>query len=151
MLTVLLRLHTYRAQTGLTMTMGDETTRQRAEVAFSTLIAQRVGALLVDADPFYFTSRDRLVALALHHDLPASYEYRDYVLLGGLMSYAADASNTYHQAGIYTGKVLSGKKPADLPLTQPTKYWLVINLKTAKTLGLAIPQTLLVAADQVIE
>ena len=121
------------------------------EVAFSTLIAQRVGALLVDADPFFFTSRDRLVALALHHDLPASYEYRDYVLLGGLMSYAADASNTYHQAGIYTGKVLSGEKPADLPVTQPTKYQLVINLKTAKALGLVVPLPLIGRTDEVIE
>jgi len=121
------------------------------DAAFTTVVGQRIGALLVMADPFFVTRRDQFVALAARHALPTIYPLREFVASGGLISYGTSIADVFRQTGEYVGQVLKGTKPADLPIMQPTRFELVINLKTAKTLGLTVPLTLQVAADEVIE
>jgi putative ABC transport system substrate-binding protein len=121
------------------------------EAAFTTVAQERIAALAVGAAPFFDTRRDKIVALAAHRGVPTMYHFREFAEAGGLMSYGIDPADTSRQIGVYTGRILKGAKPADLPVMEPTKFELVINLKTAKALGLTIPPSLLQRADQVIE
>ena len=119
--------------------------------AFTAITRNRIGALLVSADPLFFSNRDKLVELCARHALPASFADHEYAEVGGLFSYGASRADAYRQAGIYVARILKGEKPRNLPVVLPTKFELVINLKTAKMLGLTVPDKLLVAADEVIE
>ena len=119
--------------------------------AFASLLQQQVSALLVNPDPYFDTRRDRIIAFAAKHRIPAIYQFREYAAAGGLISYGPGIADSYRQAGVYVGRILKGAKPADLPVTQATKFEFVINLKTAKALGIKISDNVMSLADEVIE
>jgi putative ABC transport system substrate-binding protein len=121
------------------------------DAAFASAVKRQAGALLVAASPFFNTKRQQLVLLATRYGLPAIYEWRDFAEAGGLMSYGTRLADAYHQAGVYVGRILKGTKPADLPVVQVTKFEFVINLSTAKALGIEVPPALSARADEVIE
>ena len=136
---------------GLQVQVASARTERDLDEVFQTLVRQRVDALIVVSDPFFENSRHQLVALAATHAIPAIFQWREDVVAGGLISYGTNIANMYRLAGVYTGKILKGAKPADLPVIQPTNFELVINLKTAKTLGITVPQSILGRTDEVIE
>jgi putative tryptophan/tyrosine transport system substrate-binding protein len=121
------------------------------DTAFATMARPSGGALNVTVDPFFLARRDQIVALAARHAIPAVYPVRDFAVAGGLMSYGTDFADSYRQAGVYTGRIIRGEKPADLPVQRSTKFELVINFKTAKTLGLVVPNAMQLLADEAIE
>ena len=136
---------------GLQLHVLNASSESEIDTAFRTLVELRANALVVSVDPFLNSRGAQIVALAARHAVPAIYGVRDFATAGGLMSYGADLVDSYRQGGTYAGKILKGAKPTDLPVEQVTKLELVINLKTAKTLGLTFPPTLLGRADELIE
>jgi putative tryptophan/tyrosine transport system substrate-binding protein len=126
-------------------------TEGEIDAAFATMAQQGGAVLAVGVDPFFLERRDHIVALAARHAIPAIYFVRDFAVAGGLMSYGTDFTDSYRQAGIYAGRIVRGEKPADLPVQRSTKFEFVINFKTAKALGLAVPNSMQLLADEVIE
>jgi putative tryptophan/tyrosine transport system substrate-binding protein len=144
-------LHEAARAIGLQIHALRSSTDPEIDAAFEAVAQQHIAVLVVAADPFLDTHRDKIVALAQHHSIPAMYQFREHAVAGGLMSYGINLPDVYRQLGIYTGKILKGTKPADLPVMQPTKFELVINLKTAKALGIEVPTSMQLLADEVIE
>jgi putative ABC transport system substrate-binding protein len=135
---------------GLLLRILNASTETDIDAAFASLVDLQAGGLLV-ADPTYFSRREQIVALAARYAIPTIYDFRVYVAAGGLISYGTSLTDTYRNLGTYVGKILNGAKPADLPVQQPTKFELVVNLKTAQALGLTVPPSILARADEVIE
>jgi putative tryptophan/tyrosine transport system substrate-binding protein len=136
---------------GVRVVVLRSSTKTSFENIFSSLAQEKAGALLVNADVFFTSERDYLVAMSARHGIPAIYAWREFSAAGGLISYGPSLADGYHQCGLYVGKILNGAKPSELPVIQPIKFELVINLKTAKALGLTVPPTLIARADEVIE
>ena len=136
---------------GIELHVLNASTERDLDTVFAALVQLKAGALIIGPDVFFNTHIEKIAALANDHAVPAVYQYRPFVEAGGLLSYGSDETDTYHQVGIYAGRVLKGEKPAELPVVQSTKVELIINLKTAKALGLTIPLPLLGRADEVIE
>jgi len=136
---------------GLQIQVLNATTIGEIDAAFDSLVRQRPDALFVGGDAFFTSRHVQIATLAVREGIPSAYSLRDFVVAGGLVSYGTDLVEAYRQVGVYTGKILNGTKPADLPVVQSAKFELVINLKTAKALGLTIPETLLATADEVIQ
>jgi putative tryptophan/tyrosine transport system substrate-binding protein len=148
---VITGLRVAAASMGWQIEVFTASTNREIDAAFASLMQKPADALLVVSATLFYDRRVQVVALAAHHRLPTIYPFRENVEIGGLMSYGTDQADVFRQVGVYAGRILKGEKPADLPVVQPTKYELVINLNTAKALGLAIPETLLATADEVIQ
>jgi putative ABC transport system substrate-binding protein len=136
---------------GRTLFVANASNDTEMETAFAAILRERVGALLVASDPYFDTRRGRIVAFAAQNRLPAIYQFREYAVEGGLISYGPSITDAYRQVGIYAARILKGEKPADLPALRPTKFDFVINLKTAKALGLSIAPSIQLRADELIE
>ncbi len=136
---------------GLQLQILNAGTKDEIEAAFVTIVRDKIDALFVAPDPFFISQRDQLATLTSRYRIPAAYSTRDDVEAGGLMSYGTDNREMYRQVGIYTGQILKGAKPADLPVLQSTKFEFLINLQTAKALGIEVPASILLLADEVIE
>jgi putative ABC transport system substrate-binding protein len=149
--TTLLAVPSAARSMGLQIQVLNASTSHEIDAAFGTFVRERPDALFVGGDPFFVSRRIQLVHLATRHAVPATFPNRDYPAIGGLMSYGTSISDAFRQAGIYTGRILKGAKPADLPVVQSSKFELVINAQTARTLGLTVPPMLLARADEVIE
>lgn len=144
-------MHAAAQELGLKLRFLEAADEKEIDNAFAGLGAEKADALMVGSDPVFDVHRDKIVKLAAQIGIPAIYQFRDFAAAGGLMSYDPDLVDAHRQVGVYAGKILGGAKPSDLPILQPTKFQLVINLKTAKALGLNVPSTLLATADEVIE
>lgn len=145
------QIETAAASSGQQILVADAVREGEIESAFATFAEKRVGAVLVGSGPYFRSNKEKIVALASRYALPTSYSLREYVEAGGLMSYGTSITNAYREAGIYAARILKGEKPANLPVLQSSKFEFIVNLKTAKNLGLVVPKDLLVAADDVIE
>ena len=139
------------ARLGIRLIVLNASNEPEIDTSFAILVREGARALLVASDAFFYSRQNQLVALAARHVVPAIYQLREFTAAGGLMSYGANATEAYHQAGVYTGRILKGEKPVDLPVIQPTKFELVINLKTAKALGVTVSNAMQLLADEVIE